>query len=61
MKKSILQLGKTLNKTEQRDINGGFGRPDSEVCKIAISIDGTLCLCFGWQPDGTGFCAPTDY
>ena len=47
MKKSILKLEQTLNKAEQRDINGGFGRPDSEVCKIATSIDGNLCLCFG--------------
>ncbi len=25
MKKTILNLGKTLNKTEQQSINGGFG------------------------------------
>ncbi|WP_299106578.1 hypothetical protein [uncultured Tenacibaculum sp.] len=51
MKKSILILGKALNKKEQNQINGG-----NNSCKYAISIDGTLCLCIGWSPDGNGFC-----
>lgn len=29
MKKSILNLGKTINKSEQKTINGGFG---SRIC-----------------------------
>ena len=29
MKKSILNLGKTLNKVEQRTVNGGFNNQNS--------------------------------
>ncbi|SNR16853.1 hypothetical protein [Tenacibaculum jejuense] len=32
MKKSILNLGKSLNKTEQQNINGGFGPFGPSVC-----------------------------
>ena len=53
MKKSILNLGKALTNEKQKKINGGLSS-----CSIAISIDGTLCLCLGWVPDGNGFCVP---
>ena len=42
-----------LSRADQQKINGG-----NEQCRYAISIDGTLCLCAGWYPDGSGYCAP---
>ncbi|WGH76865.1 hypothetical protein P8625_06905 [Tenacibaculum tangerinum] len=34
MKKSILNLGKALNKTSQKQINGGYPAiPDEQKCK----------------------------
>ena len=54
--KSLLKLGKTLNRAEQKAINGGFGpgcnvllcTPDSEGCPCYLPTTGT---------DGTGFCS----
>ncbi len=48
MKKTILKIGKALNKTEQKSINGG-GRPGG-VCRYrcegvqAFAIDEEACL-----------------
>lgn len=33
MKKSILSLGISLDKTEQKNINGGFGLCTYEICE----------------------------
>ncbi|WP_459210104.1 hypothetical protein [Aquimarina rhabdastrellae] len=42
----------SLNKKEQKQINGGFNNP---ACANAISLDGTLCLCRDWRPQN-GVC-----
>jgi hypothetical protein len=39
MKKSILNLGETLNKAEQKSINGGIG----PVCKSGYFNDQDTC------------------
>ncbi|WP_299678625.1 hypothetical protein [uncultured Tenacibaculum sp.] len=59
MKKSILNLGKALNRAEQRNVKGGdfyFTPETNPACIIAISFDGTTCLCKYWIPDGNGKC-----
>ncbi|KAB1151713.1 hypothetical protein F7018_18055 [Tenacibaculum aiptasiae] len=43
MKKSILNVGKALNKTEQKKINGGFGCPGP--------------FCYGVSGMGCGTCS----
>ena len=54
--KIILKLkgAQKINKAEQKLIIGG----NNPLCEIAISLDGTLCLCLGWYPNGTGTCSP---
>jgi hypothetical protein len=47
MKKSILNIGKKLNKVEQQQINGGYG---------SCSQSGRLC-CFT-LPNGQELCEP---
>jgi len=50
MKKSILNLGKTLNKIEQQQINGGLEdlrRPDFCDDQTEISREDCLCYYFG--------------
>ncbi|MBL4605569.1 MAG: hypothetical protein JKY02_07910 [Flavobacteriaceae bacterium] len=48
MKKSILNIGKTLNKAEQKSINGGAGCPqiDPRVCSACggYSLFNGCCL-----------------
>ena len=39
MKKTILNLGNTLNKVEQKEINGGFGK--GYIC----NHDGPIVVC----------------
>ncbi|WP_167455910.1 hypothetical protein [Tenacibaculum singaporense] len=46
MKKSILNLGKNLNKTEQKLINGGDSRRDPDFCDEQIGMSREACLCF---------------
>ncbi|WP_156025620.1 hypothetical protein [Tenacibaculum sp. 47A_GOM-205m] len=53
MKKSILNLGKVLNKTNQKQISGGYPQiPDEEKCKD---------YCFFQRFDGVFYldCCPT--
>ncbi len=45
MKKQILNLGKTLNTTEQKQINGGFGCQPLIACPPNSEYDTTFCLC----------------
>ncbi len=45
-----------LNKNDQKSIQGGFNNTN---CEIAISINGTLCLCRGWEPQN-GICVNTN-
>jgi len=40
MKKQLLNLGKTLNKAEQKSINGGGGKP--YIC----NADGDPVICY---------------
>jgi len=47
MKKSILNFGKTLNKTEQKQITGGFG-----PC-VCLSSPIKIVSCSSTCPDGT--------
>lgn len=42
MKKSILNIGKALNKAEQRHINGG-GRPCAATCYWSSWFPGDFC------------------
>jgi hypothetical protein len=49
-----LKDAKELTKAQQQRLFGGNNNPQ---CKYAISIDGTLCLCLGWYPNGTGTCS----
>ncbi len=44
-----------LSKRQQTSIQAG----SSPGCAEAISIDGTLCLCLGWVPQG-GVCVNTN-
>ncbi|GFD82320.1 hypothetical protein KUL118_51820 [Tenacibaculum sp. KUL118] len=46
MKKSILTLGKVLNKTDQKQINGGGGLV---VC--SMEVGGCPCNCW-WDEEG---------
>jgi hypothetical protein len=54
MKKQILNIGKALNKTEQKSINGGGPGPVSPCLFKSDCPDGYLCTAT-WQdyPDGT--------
>ncbi|WP_422105633.1 hypothetical protein [Winogradskyella sp.] len=56
MLKKLLSIegSQKLSKSAMKNISGGNSNPQ---CKYAISLDGTLCLCLGWYPDGSGFCA----
>ncbi len=46
MKKSILNLGKALNKIEQKEINGGFNIP--VICRVFCPAG---CHCSGHLND----------
>lgn len=55
MQESLKKNGfKTISKTSQKSINGGNSR---NTCEQAISLDGKLCLCIGWVPQGN-ICVP---
>ncbi|WP_299133450.1 hypothetical protein [uncultured Tenacibaculum sp.] len=41
MKKSILNLGKTINKAEQKEINGGSGHNGWQCCSRSSKLCGT--------------------
>ena len=51
MKKSILNIGKALDKTEQKQINGGFGFsncfdiPDQNSCDYTLGCNWYGCYC----------------
>lgn len=42
MKKQFLNLGKALNKAEQKEVNGGRGKLP-ELCEI---VDGVVYVCY---------------
>ena len=48
MKKQILNLGKTLNKVEQKIVNGGYPLPDCEypAYRCADTFGGLTKCCF---------------
>jgi hypothetical protein len=49
MKKSILNLGKNLNKTEQQQINGGLEFPRKpDYCDEQTEISREDCLCYNF-------------
>ncbi|MGG8497129.1 hypothetical protein ACQY1Q_11980 [Tenacibaculum sp. TC6] len=50
MKKQILDLGKTLNREEQKQINGGFSCP---------TYDASHCILCGGHPLSNGCCLGT--
>jgi hypothetical protein len=60
MKKQILNLGKALNKAEQRSINGGQGLtcaeivcPSCTICFQGFETENAYCI-----PDPTQMCMP---
>ena len=64
MKKSILNLGKILDKTEQKTVNGGFGSVGCYViqvhqygimCSACCKTQGDSCV-----PDVTQLCKAED-
>ena len=55
MKKQILNLGKALNKAEQKSINGGVTRPFNGTClSIVCHPDDNCC-------DSNGICGKYGY
>ena len=54
MKKSILNLGKILNKADQKAINGGFGVNGGECYLLSPGICSDCC-----EPEGEYKCVPT--
>ncbi|WP_299244985.1 hypothetical protein [uncultured Aquimarina sp.] len=50
MLRSILKENgvQEIKKNQQKSINGGFGNS----CAQAISLDGKLCLCINYIPQG---------
>ncbi|WP_217701381.1 hypothetical protein [Tenacibaculum aiptasiae] len=47
MKNSILNLGKVLNKTEQKNVNGGAPLCSQDICDIWDSlIFKPFCVCY---------------
>ena len=63
MKKSILNLGKSLNKLEQKTINGGLGRANMGDCLVPDPDNNNEPLLVGHVPcDGVSMCpAQPDY
>ncbi len=56
MKKQILNLGKALNKAEQKEVNGGGRKP--ELCEV---VNGQVYVCYfptrcSLNSDGTYSC-----
>ena len=63
MKKSILNLGKALNKAERKNINGGFGSTTMGDCLVPDPNNNNEPLLVGHAPcDGVSMCpAQRDY
>ena len=58
MKKQISNLGKALNKAEQKQVNGGGGGLKPELCEV---VNGVVYSCVfpykcSLNPDGTYSC-----
>lgn len=55
--KNLLNLGKALNKMEQKQINGGKGGPVcAEMGIVYDPVKGEICTCIDWLDgpnDGT--------
>ncbi|WP_299674810.1 hypothetical protein [uncultured Tenacibaculum sp.] len=58
MKKSILNLGKALNKVEQKTINGGFG--PIRYCRNIGSLCDPMHICEFRGPGLLGVCVSVD-
>jgi hypothetical protein len=57
MKKQILNLGKALNKAEQKSINGGIGHPPTlGPCQYLTNCFSNLCILYD---NGSEECAIT--
>jgi len=54
--KNLLNLGKTLIKSEQKTINGGIGDACGIFVCIGPSTEGCCCYDNPLRPDGRGTC-----